>query len=82
MKASDWISVKDRLPKNGERVLVLREYNGEQIVDVAMRQDGIGKKIVLTATMSLIGKKMFYRKKKNNYEQYKRTCKREIKSIK
>ena len=37
MKASDWISVKDRLPKNGEKVLVLREYNGEQIVDVAMR---------------------------------------------
>lgn len=37
MKASDWISVKDRLPKNGERVLVLREYNGEQIVDVAIR---------------------------------------------
>lgn len=34
MKASDWISVEDELPKNGERVLVLREYNGEQIAEV------------------------------------------------
>lgn len=37
MKASDWISVKDKLPKNGERVLALRECDGEQIVVVAMR---------------------------------------------
>lgn len=44
MKASDWISVKDRLPKIGEEVLVCREQNGEQWYDIAasVKSDTIG----------------------------------------
>ena len=33
MKASDWISVKDRLPKIDQRVLICREFSdGSQMV--------------------------------------------------
>lgn len=36
MKASDWISVKDRLPRKNQRVIVCRTlYNGERVVDIA-----------------------------------------------
>ena len=35
MKVSDWISVKDRLPKTGERVLVLRKVGDEVFPDIA-----------------------------------------------
>lgn len=35
MKASDWISVKDRLPRTGERVLVLRQVGDEIFPDIA-----------------------------------------------
>lgn len=36
MKASDWISVKDRLPRKNQRVIVCRTlYNGESVVDIA-----------------------------------------------
>lgn len=38
MKASDWISVKDKLPKLNERVLVCRKLeNGSTYVDFAIR---------------------------------------------
>lgn len=40
MKQSDWISVKDRLPKIGEEVLVCREQKGEQWCDIAMSIKG------------------------------------------
>lgn len=36
MKASDWINVKDRLPKKNQRVIVCRTlFNGESVVDIA-----------------------------------------------
>lgn len=35
MKASDWISVEDRLPKTGERVLVCRDIDGVIFPDIA-----------------------------------------------
>lgn len=38
MKASDWISVEDRLPKIGERVMVSQLFNdGSTIVRMATR---------------------------------------------
>lgn len=38
MKASDWISVKDRLPKKGERVIVCQSFNdGSLFVRMATR---------------------------------------------
>ena len=37
MKHNDWISVNDRLPKLNKRVLVVRDCNGEQFVDIATR---------------------------------------------
>ena len=37
MKASDWISVKDKLPKINERVLVCCEFDGELLADIATR---------------------------------------------
>lgn len=30
MKANDWISIKDRLPKIGERVIVCQSFNDER----------------------------------------------------
>lgn len=35
MKASDWISVKDMLPRTGERVLVMRQIENEAFPDIA-----------------------------------------------
>ena len=35
MKASDWISVNDKLPKQAENVLVCREIEGEKFVTIA-----------------------------------------------
>ena len=45
MKASNWISVKDRLPKIGEEVLVCREQNGNRWWDIAasVQSDTIGR---------------------------------------
>jgi hypothetical protein len=38
MKATDWISVKDRLPKLGERVLICQNLGGgSTYVDIAQR---------------------------------------------
>ena len=38
MKSSDWISVKDRLPKMGERVIVCQSFNdGSLFVRMATR---------------------------------------------
>ena len=38
MKASDWVSVKDRLPKIGERVMVCQSFNdGSAFVRMATR---------------------------------------------
>lgn len=38
MKSSDWISVKDKLPKLNERVLVCRKLeDGSTYVDIAQR---------------------------------------------
>lgn len=38
MKASDWISVEDRLPKIGERVMVCQSFNdGSTFVRMATR---------------------------------------------
>ena len=37
MKASDWISVKDRLPKYGERVLVCQTFDDGLYVSTATR---------------------------------------------
>ena len=38
MKASDWISVKDRLPKLGERIIVCQSFNdGSIFARMAMR---------------------------------------------
>lgn len=35
MKASDWISVKDRLPRTADYVFVCRECNGERWTSLA-----------------------------------------------
>lgn len=35
MKASDWISVKDRLPKINERVLVCRQFEDSTFFTIA-----------------------------------------------
>lgn len=35
MKASDWISVENRLPRTGERVLVMRQIENEVFPDIA-----------------------------------------------
>ena len=35
MKASDWISVEIRLPRTGERVLVMRQIENEVFPDIA-----------------------------------------------
>lgn len=36
MKANDWISVKDRLPRKNQRVIVCRTLcNGASVVDIA-----------------------------------------------
>lgn len=38
MKSSDWISVEDRLPKMGERVIVCQSFNdGSLFVRMATR---------------------------------------------
>ena len=40
MKANDWINVKDRLPKIGERVIVCQTFpfnGGEQFIRIATR---------------------------------------------
>lgn len=42
MKASDWISVKDELPKIGERVLICTEFSDEsQMVFLGFFDNGI-----------------------------------------
>lgn len=39
MKPTDWISIKDKLPKLGERVLVCRKFvDGSTHVDFASRE--------------------------------------------
>lgn len=40
MKASDWISVKDRLPKLGEHIIVCCERDNEQWVDSGSLEQG------------------------------------------
>lgn len=35
MRHSDWISVEDKLPKTGERVIVCRKIENEMFVDIA-----------------------------------------------
>jgi hypothetical protein len=38
MKASDWIDIKDKLPKLGERVLICKKLgDGSTYVDIAQR---------------------------------------------
>ena len=47
MKSSDWISVKDRLPKIGEYVLVCcRATDNELYPTIACRTDGRGTSVM------------------------------------
>ena len=56
MKASDWISVKDRLPGTGERVLVIRQIENEVFPDIAtyIRRDNYHNGGILYSTLMMV----------------------------